>query len=176
MQSPTPNKALETLQYDLNKYLEGLELLNKEAAQILLDFYELYLTRGPKPWFGEKVSFEKFLDKITKFTTLQINKNGNSVVPFMYVAPKSYSWNLNTKKLAKLTGSVIDDSNFSYKARIIKLACLEMFYMTCIRESYSTIKHIDMYGTNFLVDLRIANLHKHALESTSRMKVFGILK
>lgn len=176
MLSPTPNNALETLQYDLNKYIEGLELLNKEAAQILLDFYELYLTRGPKPWFGDKMDFEKFLNKITKFTTLQINSNGNSVVPFMYVAPKSYSWGLNTKKLAKLTGSVIDEKNFSTKVRIIKLACVEMFYMACIRESYSTIKHIDMYGTNFLVDLRIANLHRHALESTSRMKLFGILK
>lgn len=176
MQSPTPNEALETLKKDMNKYLEGLELLNKEAAQILLDFYELYLTRGPKPWFGEKVEFEKFLNKITKFTTLQIHANGNTVVPFQYVAPKSYSWNLNTKKLAKLTGSDIDDSMFKTKVRIIKLACVEMFYMACIRETYSTIKHIDMYGNNFLVDLRIANLHKHALESTGRMKLFGILK
>lgn len=176
MQSPVQNNAIQDIKLDLETYISGLELLNKEAAQILFDFYELYLTRGPKPWFGEKVDFEKFLNKITKFTTLQINSNGNSVVPFMYVAPKTYSWGLNTKKLAKLTGSVIDEKNFSTKVRIIKLACVEMFYMTCIRETYSTIKHIDMYGTNFLVDLRIANLHRHALESTGRMKLFGILK
>lgn len=173
MISPTPNNVLEAMQGDMNRYLRGLEMLNKEAVQILVDFYELYLIRGPKPWFGDKVDFEKFLDIITRFTTLKIHPN-NSVVSFQYVAPDNYTWKLNDKKLAKLTGSDVNDEKFKTKTRLIRLACLEMFYMACIRETYSTIKHIEMYGTNFLVDRRILNLHSHALESLNRMKLYGV--
>lgn len=174
MNSTTPNEVLDTIKNDLRVYLCALESLNKEAIQILVDFYELYLIRGPKPWFGEKVSFEKFLDKITRYTKLSVHNNGNTVVPFAYIAPDNYTWKLNEKKLAKLTGSDSSKDEFITKTRIIRLACVEMFYMTSIRESYSTIEKIDTYKNTLLVDVSIANLHKRALTSTSRIKQYGI--
>ena len=173
MQSPAPTNALQVIQTDLEQYIHLLEVMNNRTIQLLKEFHQEYLAKGDKPFFREKMGFEKFLNAICFNTRLVVYDAMQHNVPFSHVRPKEYMWKLKDKKLAKLTRSEMNNE-FKYKCQTITLNCVEMFYLSCIVESLGTIKRIGMYGENFLIDQRIANLHEHALRSIARMNLYGI--